>query len=344
VVLAPEEDAPRPDDPSLMPADLPLPDTEPDPDPVTAERLPPPREPLPVPSAPSTRGGDLRSVIAIGNRKAPPVEKPSEPEFDSNPTFEADTSDNANREAATLLRKGLGGGAGGERSLLGSLDPRRVHICQGCYDHVEKVLDLMGIRYDALKPEEVAAAPLAADGLLVIDCGVDRLDADAAASVRRFVEAGGYLCTTDWALENVLEPAFPGVLRSLYKSGRGVSTQKEIVHFRLAAPLHPLVRGLRPVAEGGVWWVEDQAHPIEIADTRRVVVLVESEEFRQRYGSAVLAVTFGWGKGRVLHLLGHAWQREGNLKGTYAMQRMILNFLLERAGTPTAERRETIQK
>ncbi|MHC4820415.1 MAG: hypothetical protein ACYTDX_01685, partial [Planctomycetota bacterium] len=39
------------------------------------------------------------------------------------------------------------------------------------------------------------------------------------------------------------------------------------------------------------------------------------------------------GKGKVLHLLGHAWQKQGNLKGTYGMQRIVLNFLLDRGRT-----------
>ena len=36
----------------------------------------------------------------------------------------------------------------------------------------------------------------------------------------------------------------------------------------------------------------------------------------------------GSGRGRVLHMLGHFYQQEGNLKGTFSAQRLIANFLL----------------
>jgi len=72
---------------------------------------------------------------------------------------------------------------------------------------------------------------------------------------------------------------------------------------------------------------------VEVLDRSRVTVLAESSEFKKRYRSGVLAATFAFGKGKVLHLLGHAWQKEGNLKGTYALQRMILNFFVDRAAT-----------
>ena len=37
---------------------------------------------------------------------------------------------------------------------------------------------------------------------------------------------------------------------------------------------------------------------------------------------------FGKGKGRVLHMLGHVYQMEGNLKGTFSAQRLMANFLI----------------
>ncbi len=331
--LAPEEDAPGIDEPSADLFPEPPASEAPEFEPVLMEQALSSSEPDPALSPPSTRGGEIPSAITVGGRRDAPAERPPAPDFEANPAFEGSGAAGANRAAADLLRRGMGGGRGGDRGLLERLDPRGIHICEGCYDRVEEIFGLLGVRHDTLKPEELAAVPLAPDGLLVIDCGVDVLGPEAAEAVRSFVASGGYLCTTDWGLENVLEPAFPGMLRSLFKGGRGVSTQNETVGFRIVAPMHPLTRGLRAIAEGGLWWVEDQAHPVEVVDTRRVTVLAESDVFKKRYGSGVLAATFGWGKGKVLHILGHAWQREGNLKGTYAMQRLVLNFLLDRAAT-----------
>ena len=40
--------------------------------------------------------------------------------------------------------------------------------------------------------------------------------------------------------------------------------------------------------------------------------------------------TFVAGKGRVLHVMGHAWQEKSDLEGTVSMQRLALNFVRER--------------
>jgi len=288
------------------------------------------------PSPPLPSSGLLPSTISVGPRVRVAPPKPLAPVFEGNPTFSGEGAEVANREAAGLLLKGVGGAGRGDGALLRRLDPRRIHVCEGCYDSVESVFELLGIKHDTLTLPELSEVPLTPDGLLVIDCGSDMISKESAAAVRDFVESGGFLCTTDWGLENVIEPAFPGVLRSLYRGGRGVATEDITVPFKVTAKEHPLTRGISPVSEGALWWVEAQAHPIEVTSTANAVVLAESAELKARYGSGILAVTFPWGKGRVLHLLGHAWQKQGNLKGAYGIQRLLLNFLLERAGTASS--------
>ena len=59
-----------------------------------------------------------------------------------------------------------------------------------------------------------------------------------------------------------------------------------------------------------------------------VDVLLESDDLMQRDGASPVAVTFRFGEGRVLHLLGHFYQKEGNLRGTFSTQRLIANFLI----------------
>lgn len=309
---------------------LPLP--QPDP-PAPEEERPADREPPPSMDPPAeTRGGEIpESAIAVPGIRRNPQEKAVD--FEGNPAFSGEGAGAANRAAAGLVLEGLGGKGTGDRALLGRLDARRILVVRGTYDRVEDTLALLGIRHDTLKPEEISVAPLPPEAILIIDCDADPVDDAGARAIRNFVASGGYLCTTDWGLEHVIERSFPGVLRSLARGGMGVSTQNEVVSMRVTAPNHPLVRGIRGITEDATWWVEDQAHPVEVLDRARVTVLAESPEFRRRYRSGVLAATFGHGKGKVLHLLGHAWQKEGNLKGTYALQRMLLNFLIDRAGT-----------
>ena len=53
-------------------------------------------------------------------------------------------------------------------------------------------------------------------------------------------------------------------------------------------------------------------------------------EMKQEYGANAVVVEFKPGRGRVLHLLGHFYQEDGNRAGVVAMHRLIVNFLMER--------------
>jgi hypothetical protein len=64
--------------------------------------------------------------------------------------------------------------------------------------------------------------------------------------------------------------------------------------------------------------------------TDRVHVLVASADMQQNYGSRVVAFRFAYGKGVVVHLLGHFYQKDGNRHGLVAMHRLITNVILER--------------
>jgi len=293
------------------------------------EETPPSREaPDSAPPDPfENPNPDLTIGFGGGGARRP---GPAPVKFDANPDFGGEGADGANRNAASILLKSMGNAAGEERRLLRQLDPRRVLVVRGSYDHAEGVFNLLGLRHEILEMDEVALAPLTPGSILIVNCGNEVLSAEGARKVREFVESGGYLCTTDWGLENVLEKAFPGVLRSLYRGGAGVCTVNETVSIRVLLPEHPLLRGLRVAGRDARWWLEDRAHPIEVRDHERVQVLVDSPELKRQYGSGVVACTFNHGKGRVLHIIGHSWQKEGNLKGVFSMQRVLVNFLLER--------------
>lgn len=328
-----EEPADLPSAPDSLPSPLPVPDPPPaavEPQPLPPLEVPPP-EPPPLPPRDEAPSPDDVIGIPGPGKKEPPARPP---EIRDNPEFHGTGAGDANRAAAGFVLDSLGAAGSGDRALLRKLDPRRVLVVRGSYDRVEDTLAVLGIRHETLGPDEVALVPLPPEAILIVDCDHDPLEPRAVRAVREFVQAGGFLCTTDYGLEHVIEPAFPGMLRSLARGGLGVSTQNEVVPMRVAAKDHPLVRGIRAGGNEDVrWWVEDSAYPIEVLDRGRVTVLAESAEFQKRYRSGVLAATFPWGKGRVLHLLGHAWQKEGNLKGTYALQRMVVNFLLARAET-----------
>ena len=58
--------------------------------------------------------------------------------------------------------------------------------------------------------------------MVFINCP-GKLGRKGVAHIHQFVEAGGFLVTTDWALQYVIEPAFPGLMRYNDKPTRDVT-------------------------------------------------------------------------------------------------------------------------
>ncbi|GIW73427.1 MAG: hypothetical protein KatS3mg102_2969 [Planctomycetota bacterium] len=198
----------------------------------------------------------------------------------------------------------------------------------------------------------------------------------AVEKIRRWVEAGGYLFSEDWGLADVLERAWPKLIRqgSMMKQrtvtvtpGRGMTT-------------HPLLRGVfvdpeaarrsqgagegttvsRNPAEAeasrdGIvryWAIDDDSPYIEVVGPG-VTVLMESEELAQAGGpsSRAVAVTFlpkGGGEaaaiqGRPERLRGgrvlHVLSHFGKQRtdlDEFSLQNLLLNFLLEAQERATA--------
>ena len=126
------------------------------------------------------------------------------------------------------------------------------------------------------------------------------------------------------------------------ESGRGPQLPALVLDIAptTAGAGHPLLEGVFTKGTTGRWWLEQQSHDIVVKKPREVTVLVESPDLREHHGrETTMAFTFAFGKGRVLHVLGHYDQEEGNLAGTVAVQRIALNFVLMGLGaTPPKDR------
>src|SRR5207248_304371 len=83
-----------------------------------------------------------------------------------------------------------------------------------------------------------------------------------------FLEAGGVLLTTDWSLENLVQPLFPGYLR---KNG----TASGQFPLRVRCPGHPLLEGLDKTG-GTPWVVESMSSRIDVVNAREVEVLLDA--------------------------------------------------------------------
>jgi hypothetical protein len=97
--------------------------------------------------------------------------------------------------------------------VLASVEASDVIVVSGIYDHVEDVLDALEVRHTVVEPVDLDRADLRPEQLLVVNCP-GAVSPRAVPRIRIFVAAGGSLFTTDWALRHVIEPAFPGVIRS----------------------------------------------------------------------------------------------------------------------------------
>lgn len=149
-------------------------------------------------------------------------------------------------------------------------------------------------------------------------------------NLRKFVLGGGYVFTSDWGL-TILERAFPGTIRNGGNIGpRTVSLRPRS---GVQSPLLDEVFYSGPktgtvVSKKLVWEVDSASYMIKIEKPSVVEVLVETGDVVRNPAVAV-AVTPEKGSGKALHILSH-FQRQATSQGDYALQNLLLNFLLER--------------
>jgi len=220
------------------------------------------------------------------------------------------------------------------RSLVNGLklrtNERNVKVVKGDYDQGELVMDALGLHHGFLSAPEMAREGVPSEVRAVFfNCTARPAGREALVQLARWVEDGGYLFTSDWAIEFVLEKGFPGYVKPMRDGVRMVMTPDETITFTIAPGKHELLAGLPAETETSRWWLEDSSIPFTIEKPEAVEVLAQSAELERKHGSKFVAITFPYGKGRVVHVLGHMFQKEGNLRGAYAMQRLLINFLYQ---------------
>lgn len=92
--------------------------------------------------------------------------------------------------------------------LLDEMGDDTVVVVPGTYDHIHQVLGNLKIPFKTVQQSELLTYPLRpADQTVYVNCA-STFPPEAAHRLRQFVNDGGQLITTDWALKNVLEVAF----------------------------------------------------------------------------------------------------------------------------------------
>ena len=182
---------------------------------------------------------------------------------------------------------------------LDAIEASDIVVVEGCYDHVELVLGALELPYQTIQAGHLHRVHLRPDQLLVINCP-GQLPAPEIVQVRDFVAAGGTLFSTDWALRNVLEPAFPGLVEFNERP-----THDDVVRIDIIESDSPYLTGVLDADDDPQWWLEGSSYPIRVLDKKQVRVLITSRELGEKYGEEPVAVVFNFGKGEVFHMISH---------------------------------------
>ncbi len=212
----------------------------------------------------------------------------------------------ANSVASALVRRRMRRSRPADLALLDAAREAEVIVVRGSYDRVQDVLAALELEHVVLPPRLVGRLPLMSTQTVMVNCP-GNMGGAGVAKLRRFVETGGFLVTTDWALR-LAGRAFPETIR---RGGR--ETGNDVVPVEVVGDDHPFMEHVQATDDTLRWWLESSSYPIRVIDPRRVEVLLSSETMRRRYGQAAIAVTFPAGEGRVLHTTSHFYLQQSRL-------------------------------
>jgi hypothetical protein len=205
----------------------------------------------------------------------------------------------AYRVAEELLKDRLRKEAPEALRELEDLSAADIIVTRGQYDHIEQVFSHGGIPCTTVDPGAIDSAELRPDQVIFVNCA-GNFTPQGRRKLHQFVHEGGFLFTTDWALKNVLEPAFPGFVE--YNSR---PTADDVVRVEILSEDDPFLSSILGPDDDPQWWLEGSSYPIRVLDREKVQVLVKSKELEEKWGEAPVFVTFPFGKGRIYHMISH---------------------------------------
>ena len=182
--------------------------------------------------------------------------------------------------------------------MRGGAAKSNVWVARGDYDQAEKVLTELEIHHTLLAKNALETTEIPKTlRVLVFNCTGTPVSPETQSRIAWWVYEGGYLVTTDWGVEKLLEKGLPGTLAPLRDGERPVLTKDETVGVRSTSD-----RGLSagtPQEGAARWWLEDSSVPFTVTEGIGAEVLVRSDDLDRRHGHGAggVAVTFPYGKG-----------------------------------------------
>lgn len=215
----------------------------------------------------------------------------------------------AYKASSKILEKRMSKERPTDLEILKKVSESSIIIVAGSYDKVEMVLDMIKVPYVLIQPDEVGQIELKPNQILIINCPGNVYE-EALTKVQNFVKQGGFLFTTDWALQSILEKIFPKYVKYNQRP-----TGDDCVAVQVVDKTNKFLEGLFKSDDEPIWWLESSSYPIEILDKEKVKVLVTSKEMEQKYGEAPIVITFDFGDGgTVLHMTSHYYLQRAELR------------------------------
>jgi len=194
-------------------------------------------------------------------------------------------------------------------------NPEMQILCvDGDFDHIHHPLEALNIPHARISSGRLlgpALEEMKHVKAVLINCA-RRFPMEQALRAAEFVKQGGLLVTTDWALENVIQVAFPGTL-----SWNNRKTGNEFVEVQPYDYKTPAAMMLHNVAlatgEPLRWWLEASSYPMEFPTEKLgqgIEILLYSNDLKERYGNGTVMARFSWGKGSVIHMISHAFLQQ----------------------------------
>ena len=179
------------------------------------------------------------------------------------------------------------------------LGQSEVIVSTGVHDNIEQVFNGIGLKHNLINPQQFEKIDLDPDKIIFINCP-GNVSSKGLRNLVTFVEKGGFLFTTDWALRHVIEPGFPGYIKYNNRP-----TSDEVVRVDILAEEDPFLQSLIGPNDDPQWWLEGSSYPIEILNHKEVDILIKSKEIEKKYGESAVFVTFDYGKGKIYHMISH---------------------------------------
>jgi hypothetical protein len=169
---------------------------------------------------------------------------------------------------------------------------------KGEWDDAGHTLRSFGIPYTKANKGKSLPPLLSQAKVVIVNCA-GWIPDQLLEPINKFVKEGGSLITTDWALDGCLNRAFPGFVQ-----WNGGYSANEVVDAVVVEQDPELFAGAVLYAH---WKLDDKCQTIKVLKPNLVHVLVRSRQLTREDPDnlGILALTFQYGKGRVLHLVGH---------------------------------------